>query len=341
MNKTLIIIPSLNPDEKILTVVKNLKEKGFQNILVINDGSNKEKESYFIKLEKEFNCEIISYEKNKGKGRALKIGFFEVLKKKNIENVITVDGDNQHKAIDVCRVNREIKKGHIVLGSRTFSKEVPFRSRLGNNVISNLFKCISRSNITDTQTGLRGFSIEDLDKVMNIEGERFEYEMNVLLNLDKLSLKVVEVPIETVYIENNKTSHFRVVSDSVKILNRIFKFMISSYICFIVDIALFSLLHYIVLTGSVFIAALLSRVASSYLNYCINYKVVFKGSKNNSKTLFKYYLLVVVVMFLTSTLTMLLQGVGNIVLVKIIVDFVLFIFNYNVQKKYIFKEEEC
>lgn len=227
MKETMIIIPSLDPDEKIIKVVKSLKEVGFNNILVINDGSSKETLKYFEVLKKEFGCDILSYENNLGKGNALKLGYESLLKNKSIKKVISVDGDGQHIVNDVVKVNNNIEEGSITIGTRTFGKGVPFRSRLGNKVSSIIFSTISKRKITDTQSGLRGIMRSDLDKIIRISGSRFEYEMNVLLNLKKISLNLIEIPIETIYIDNNKTSHYKVIKDSFKIFKVIIKNIIS------------------------------------------------------------------------------------------------------------------
>lgn len=338
MSETLIIIPSLNPDEKILTVVKTLKLKGFTNFLIINDGSEEENNHYFNSLKQDYGCEIITNKKNNGKGNALKQGFNRAIIMVNVESVITVDDDNQHKADDVLNVKKHLKIGHITLGSRIFTKDVPFKSYIGNKISSILFKYITKSNISDTQTGLRGMYIEDLKKIIEIDGERFDYEMNVILNLNRLSLNIVEVPIKTVYIENNETSHFKVITDTLKICSVIFKFLLSSLLCFCVDFTLFILLHYLILADNVFIPVLLSRMVSSFLNYKINYKVVFNSNKKSKTIMYKYYVLIFVIMILSSTLTTFFKGLGNIILVKMVVDSLLFIFNYNMQRKYIFKD---
>lgn len=344
MDEIYILIPSLDPDDKLIQVISSLKKHGFNNILLVDDGSaNKD---IFDKAKEKFSCEILTHSENKGKGRALKTGFNHILSisDNSIKGVVTVDGDNQHKAEDVLSVSQCLcsDTDTLVLGVRQFkgAENVPLRSRVGNEMSACVFRILSGESITDTQTGLRGIPISHLEKFIEVDGERFEYEMNVLLQLRKLGLKLEQIPIETVYLGENESSHFRPIADSLRVFGSIFKFAAVGIISFFIDYLLFTLLLYFVFKpDGVFISSIIARVVSSLVNFSLNYNVVFKSSGNKAVSLFKYYTLATVQMLLSSGGTVAGTSVLSPLVAKPLVDLILFFLSYYVQKKIVFKNK--
>jgi len=220
MKNICIIIPVLNPTSKIVSLVSDLIDKGAKHIVVINDGSDEGCENIFSQLEK-FSCIILSHKKNRGKGRALKTGFdYFINNYKNDIGLVTVDADGQHLVKDVVRLAarlNSIDSDTIFLGSRSFDSDTPFRSRFGNKITKYLFYFLTGIKINDTQTGLRAIPRNLIKRLIAIDGERYEYELNVLLGLRDNKIGVEEESIKTIYIDNNKTSHFRPLVDSFKI----------------------------------------------------------------------------------------------------------------------------
>lgn len=351
--KTTVIIPSLNPDSKLEAVVGSLVEAGYEDIVIVNDGSDEAHTEPFKRLEKLEQCTVLTHNVNKGKGSALKTAFSYILEnRKDVAGVITVDGDNQHKVHDItaCK-NRMLENNDtIILGCRDFSgKDVPFRSRFGNKFTSFTFKIACGVNISDTQTGLRAIPFKYLDKMLEIEGERFEYETNMLLSLKKYNIPYAEQKIETVYIEENQTSHFNPIVDSVKIYKVILKFMFSSLASSIIDILMFSILVWCIAgmvsnNARVLIATVGARVISSAFNCIFNKKAVFKSNASYKKVIAKYYVVCVIQTaisyLLVSGLSALFKTSANILLVllKIVVDVILFFISYRVQKAWVYKE---
>ena len=349
LNEIIIIIPSLDPDYKLLDVVEGLTNLGFGKILLIDDGSIPSNKQYFAIAQEKFGCELLTHEENKGKGTALKSAFsFVLTNHKDAKAVITVDGDNQHKPQDVLNIAQHIlDDDHIVLGVRTFRgrKDIPLRSRFGNYVSAAVFSITSGSRVSDTQTGLRGIPVTHLSNLMKIEGARFEYEMNVLLNLKKQKIKVREIPIETIYIGENESSHFRPITDSAKIIKTIGKFFCSGMLSFGIDILTFSLLTSFVfqdhdLVSRIFYSTLIARVVSSMFNFFMNYKVVFASGACVKKSMMKYYGLVIFQLICSWLGTSLLTSLFPFpIVMKVITDALLFILSFCIQKKYIFKGE--
>lgn len=225
MNKCIVIIPALNPDQMLLPYVKELSKFAFSQIIVVNDGSDPSHLPIFAELEK-YGCVILTHQQNLGKGQALKTAFRYVLENtgEDVHGVITVDADGQHAIKDVCNIAEMLMKNpdHLVLGSRHFDEEnVPVRSMLGNKLTSFAFYLLFGRNLADTQTGLRGISKKHLAWMIQLKGDRYEYEMNMLINAIKRNIVVQEHKIETIYFDRNASSYYKTVVDSLKILRRI------------------------------------------------------------------------------------------------------------------------
>ena len=229
MSKVAIVIPSYEPDERLTCLVNDLLNNGLGPIYIVNDGSGSEYDSIFESITEPVKASggaVLQHEVNRGKGRALKTAFEYILNNdKDVEFVVTADSDGQHtceciqRVIDASLKNRKC----MVLGVRTFDQEdVPWKSRVGNNLTVKVFEYITGVHITDTQTGLRAVPREYLPDLLNVKGERFEYETNMLLKMKRRGIGFVEQPIETVYEDENLGSHYNAVKDSW----RIFRIMI-------------------------------------------------------------------------------------------------------------------
>ena len=228
MNVT-IIVPSLDPDEKLLQVVEGLLSEGFRDILLVNDGSHADHVQPFVDAARHPEVTVLTHEVNRGKGRALKTAFaWCVENRPDIDGVVTVDGDNQHLPRDVraCAEAMLADPGKVWLGVRDFSLEhVPLRSRFGNTLTRGIMRMACGVSVTDTQTGLRAIPAGILPLMTRIEGERYEYETEMLLSLRPAGVGLGEIVIETVYINENETSHFNALKDSWKIYRIIFRHM--------------------------------------------------------------------------------------------------------------------
>ncbi len=349
----IIMIPSLNPDEKLVNYVEALSKQDFRHILIINDGSSEEYNGIFEQLKGFEKCTVISHEINQGKGRALKTGMEYVLTNfPDCVGIVTGDADGQHQLKDTINVARalEEKDDRLVLGSRDFNAgNIPARSSFGNKLTSQVFALMFGQKLMDTQTGLRGISLKIVPKMLQVSGERFEYEMNMLIECRKHKIEIFEVPIETVYIDENSSSHFRPVVDSIKIYLLIFKgflsFAFTSVSCTLLDLLLFQLFIAVILPETlgnrILIATIIARVISSVANFLINKNVVFHKKGSMVSSAIKYYILVVIQMFISAyAVTWLFNwlGLGEVVL-KAIVDTGLFFVNYFVQKNIIFKNK--
>lgn len=350
MNVT-VVLPSLNPDEKLMMVVKGLINEGFSDIVIVNDGSDSELMQPFEEAGQHKEVTILDHEVNKGKGRALKTAFEYCLKNRpNIDGVVTVDGDNQHRPDDImacCRKMME-RPGHVVLGVRDFSGDnVPKKSRYGNNITKFVFKVACGIKISDTQTGLRAIPSSLLKMMTEVSGERFEYETQMLLTLNQEEIPIDEVVISTVYIDENSSTHFNPLKDSIKIYMVIFKFLLSSILSFVIDFGMFTAFVYLIGDKAdrgirILVATCIARIVSSVFNYTFNRKAVFKSDAAIHKSVIKYYILCIcqttvsyVLVFLFATLTNAVNLQES--LIKAVVDCILFLISFQIQRHWVFR----
>lgn len=340
-----VIIPAYNPDEKIFLEFIEKLNKEFSKILVVNDGSSEECASVFKKIE-EMNIKLVKHSVNLGKGRALKTAFNEVLNTyPECIGSVCADCDGQHSIEDIKKCVHELEnnKNSLIIGARDFNKSnVPARSKFGNKITRGIFKIFIGLSITDTQTGLRAISNNLMRLFMNVKGERYEYETNMLIECKNQDINIVEVPINTIYIEENRTSKFNPIKDSISIYKMFAKYIFSAVSSFVIDIALFKLFLMIFnnanLVNSIICSTIISRIISSLYNFIINGKVVFKNI--NKSSLIKYVILVIVQMFVSAFAVEYLSKIIkiNTVIIKIFVDAVIFMVNFVVQREFVFKK---
>ena len=356
--RTIALVPAYEPDEKMLTLIDELKTKGFE-IVVVDDGSGRDYEEIFEKAEQK--AVVLTHNTNRGKGAALKTGLNYIYKymayseTSNTEMgqvrtsgkdavIVTVDADGQHTPEDALRIAKiaEARKGALVLGSRSFTGDVPARSMMGNTITRHVYSLATGVSVRDTQTGLRAFGRSMIPELLSIEGERYEYEINMLLELAREGTPIIEEDIETVYIENNKSSHFNTVKDSFKIYREIIKFSASSLIAFLIDYTAFAAL--LLITGSmalsngIAISNIGARILSSVVNYSINRKIVFGSNAKVSTSALQYFLLAGIILIgNTLVLSAFTTTLGiNSMIAKIMTELVFFSISWTVQKYVIF-----
>lgn len=348
--KSSVILPSYNPSERLLSALKGLIEQGFDDIIVVDDGSREECQRHFKAAELLNECTVLHHEVNKGKGRALKTGFEYFLKNRPDRlGAVTTDDDGQHTPKDVMECTQLMERsGKAVFGCRDFSlPEVPPKSRFGNKITAFVFRAFCGIKISDTQTGLRAFPREYMPLLCETSGERFEYETNVLLEMHRARLEFTEKRIETVYIDNNSETHFHPFRDSVKIYAVIFKFMLSSGFSSLIDILAFTIINMLLPASldsgvRILISTVGARIISSLFNFFANHKVVFRSKQKLSGTLGRYYLLCAVQMMCSYGIVFLLSALiapqYRILesVIKIVVDVLLFFISFRIQQNWVF-----
>ncbi len=335
----IVLIPAFEPDERLLALASEIASMGPDiRCVIVNDGSGPTFDAIFDAAA-ERGAHLVRQEPNRGKGAALKLGFAFVMRRFPGESVVCADCDGQHTSRDIARVMQDLAMhpGSIVLGIRDFKGTVPFRSRFGNTLTSKLFAAATRTDIADTQTGLRGYPASLLPWLCAVPGERFEYELSVLLQATRDNVPVRELGIETIYLERNATSHFRPLQDSVRIYWPLLKFAASSLIAFAVDTVVLMVMHS--LTGTVVTSAIVARVVSSTMNFALNRCIVFRDrdAKRLGREARQYWMLVVVLFLVNVTLLKAFVALGlPLLAAKVITEAVLFIGSFSVQRSVVF-----
>ena len=362
-----VLIPSLSPDEKLPAYVKELLAADFGLILVVDDGSAPEYQPIFSEIAKWDRCAVTHHEVNRGKGAALRTGFAYIQEHTGLQGILTADSDGQHTVPDTLKLTAELgEKEELLLGSRDFSRNnpnVPPKSRFGNRMTSGVFRVLYGHWLPDTQTGLRAFDRDLIDFMLSVSGDRFEYEMNMLIQCSAKKIPMRPITIETIYHEENKGTHFHPIRDSWRIykllLGSFLKFVSASLICMLVDVALFTLLkHWGFLAEleistawlralsrsvePVLLATVIARVCSASLNFLINKNMVFK-IKESKGAVWRYIVLCIGVMLASGVAVSALHALTgvNSTVIKLFVDFLLFFVNYRVQRAWVFPQKSA
>ncbi len=345
---TVVLVPAYNPDGKLTALLDELGKLGVR-VVVVDDGSEKGREVF--EAARERGIPVVAHARNRGKGAALKTGFKWILENcADCRSVVTADADGQHRPGDIARV-AVASLGHpggLTLGVRSFTGKVPLRSRFGNWWTRQFFFLATRLRIGDTQTGLRGIPAGLLQEMLALPGERYEYEMRMLADARRHAAPPLQIPIETVYIEENASSHFNPLRDSIRIYGALLKFCISSVACFLIDNAVFTLVFVAATNATqckratcVLVAMVAARALSASANYLFNRVVVFRSDASRVASFAKYWLLAGAIMLggyvCTAALSRLFDARGlAVTCIKIVVETALFFVSYGVQKRWIF-----
>ena len=350
-----VIIPAYRPDTRLIGLVAEVLDLGY-SVIVVDDGSGAAHAPVFRSLDP--RVIQLCHQKNRGKGAAIKTGLTYVLEEnaktpdefRQIRFVCIMDADGQHTPADMDRVMTAAEENPrgLTLGVREVSKKMPLRSRWGNAITRGIFRLLTSAKVSDTQTGLRAFSVDLIPDMLQVEGDRYEYEMGVLAYVARNRLGFTEVPIATLYEDRqNSTSHFRVIRDSILIYKGLFKFAGSSFFSFLVDYVAFITLVFLLrgrgdaeVVPVEIIANILARFMSGTANYLLNCRLVFHR-KPSFRTAGEYALLAVTILGLNTGVLYLWELTPlPIAVCKLFTEICMFLANYLVQKKLVFRKKK-
>jgi len=345
VSRTVVLIPAWQPDQSLIELVTRLLRYAFKAIIVVNDGSDRTHDHIFDALSKVVaeapaRVRVVHHAVNLGKGRALKTGLNYFLNNfPNSVGIVTADADGQHTPEDILAVAQQLESdaSRLILGARQFQGEIPLRSRVGNSITRNVFAALTGRRLSDTQSGLRGIPIELMPSLLKLSGEGYEYEMNVLTHASQSS-GVTEIPIQTIYIDGNRSSHFNPLLDSMRIYFVLLRFVASSLIAAGIDFVVFAFIFWA--TSNVLASMICGRV-SSVVNFAVNRRFVFSSKAGIRAALVKYYALVAAIgaaayysiRFLSGTLGM------NVMAAKILAETCLWLASFAIQRSFIFNRK--
>ena len=335
-----VLIPSFQPNVRMVGIVSEIRDAlPAARIVVVDDGSGARYASLFTAAER-LGATVLAHPVNRGKGEALKLGFEYVRRVAPGEAVVTADGDGQHRIHDIARVAEalwETDRPTLVLGGREFTGTVPIRSQLGNAVVRTVFRFTTGLAVRDTQTGLRGFPAELLEWACQVSGERFEYELSVLMEAAQQQIPVREISIDTVYLEHNASSHFRPIADSLRVLKPFLNFGAVSLLSFVLDFV--ALLAINAVTGNLLLSVLAARMFSGSVNFMLNRHLVFAADGGRTWRQAAGYLLLALALVAASygSLTVLTAAGLSLAVAKVISEVALYLVSYTVQRTLVFR----
>ena len=357
LGRCIVVIPALCPDPAVTEYVSTLLDKGFRQVVVVDDGSGPACADTFRELEYKEGCTVLRHEKNRGKGRALKTAFAHILNCPlwGGSAVVTAHADGQHSVQDVGAVAAAAaeEERRLVMGVRDLSlPHVPTRSKIGNRLTSWAFHLLYGARLSDTQTGLRGIPWGLLRWCAEIEGERFEYEMNMLIRAAREHVELRQVSIEVIYYNNNAGTHLHAVRDSWRVFRILMAglgwYTAAAGLSAAGDVLTFGLGNPVIFRPLSNLACywwstLTARALSSTINYTLNRRYVF-GAKPRPRTVVRYYCLwlgqLMCSYLLLLFMTLLFPALPPVVS-KALVDILLAIGSYQIQLHWVFREEDA
>ncbi|MFY1593147.1 glycosyltransferase family 2 protein [Micromonospora sp. WMMD737] len=217
MTQAVVVLPVYQPGERLVELVTDLRAvTPHTPVVVVDDGSDASS-ARLLRRVSDLGCTLRRLDCNRGKGSALKEGYQYVLRAHPGRDVVSADADGQHRAPDILHLAERVRDSRaIVLGVRRFDGDVPLRRRIGNALTRTLFKISTGVTATDTQTGLRAYPHELVRWLLTIPGERFDYEMAVLVAAARNRCPIEQVTVPTRYLDGNASSHFGMIIDSVR-----------------------------------------------------------------------------------------------------------------------------
>lgn len=350
-----VVIPALNPMPGLAEFVRELLRRGVPEVIVVNDGSDSSYNNIFNELDQLEHCTVLTHEKNYGKGRALKTAFSYFVKHySDLDGVVTADADGQHKTEDICKICERLSfhRSSLILGVRNFKEEnVPKRSYIGNMITSRIFQILYGYYLNDTQTGLRGIPAGEIPWMIDIKGERYEFEINMLIKARHRNINFVLIPIKTVYFDNNSGSHYSTVRDSLPIfmclISGLVQYSGATMVSAFFDVVSFFLFNTFILTSMtrparIFLSTVIARFISSICNYSMNRRIIFGDTGKLKSSAVRYYILCI---FQIMASYVMVYAFGmfwkvNESIIKIIVDIILGFGSYQTQLRWVFKNKD-
>ncbi|WP_449385234.1 glycosyltransferase [Cellulomonas soli] len=337
-----VLIPAYEPDTRLLTLVADLRTAG-HDVLVVDDGSGPDHAPLFAAATR-LGAHVLTHPRNRGKGQALRTGLAHLAATRPGQDVVCADCDGQHTPTDIDAVAARlaaVPDDTLVLGTRRFTGDVPTRSRVGNTVTRLLFRAVTGTAVHDTQTGLRGYPAAMIPWLLGVRGDRFEYELEILLRATTSGRRIVEHDIATVYLHANASSHFRPVADSLRVYLPLLAFAASSLTAFVLDTVLLLALH--ATTGNLLLSVIGARAVSCAVNFHLNRRLVFgrttraAGHTPRRGAAARYAALALTLLTANYLLLTALTTLGvPLLTAKVLTEATLFATSFEVQRRFVF-----
>lgn len=336
-----VLIPAYMPANSLVQIVEELAASPcVRAVVVINDGSGPEFSSVFSQLGRNDGVHLLAHVVNLGKGASLKTGLnYAACTFPESAGVVTADADGQHTVKDILRTARALSDSpqYLVLGARRFEGEVPFRSKLGNALTRHVLRAVTGQKVSDTQTGLRGIPMGFISTLVRLRPNGYDFELEVLLACKRTMRSVSEIPIETVYLDRNRSSHFNPLLDSMRIYFVLIRFAAVSFSTAVLDNLVFlAAFHFL---SHVLASLVVGRLVAGVFQYYMNKTSVFQAQVRSVLAFPRYWLSMVVFAAVSYGLINVLLSIGFAVpYAKLCAETVLFAFSFVVQRDFVFHQ---
>jgi glycosyltransferase involved in cell wall biosynthesis len=321
-------------------LLEEIRQSDPAPIVVVDDGSGPACRELFERASRVPGTTVLTNAVNLGKGAALKHGMNHILvNHPDCVVVVTADADGQHAVTDILKVANALQAGpaEVTFGCRDFKRDVPFRSKIGNVVSRYVYRFVVGLNLSDTQTGLRGIPRRLMELSLGIRSNRYEFETEQIIAAKTAGFKFTEVPIQTVYIDDNSGSHFNPILDSFRIYFVLLRYALSSVATALSDFIVFYILT---ANGIALLSANMSaRGVALWLQFVLLKKYVFK-----SKAGLPIFAAYVAYVFFSGYLSAAMQAqfaghfIDSALLAKVVVESVIWIFNFMFLRDIIFRK---
>jgi putative flippase GtrA len=336
-----VLIPAYQPSPQLAGIADALIARGAAPVVIVDDGSRPECRPLFDELATRRGVVVLRHAVNLGKGAALKTGINAILCAwPDIGSVVTADADGQHAPDDIARIleSAALNRDALVLGSRAFHGAVPWRSQFGNRITRGVVGALIGQHLRDTQTGLRAIPASLLPHLLRLPSSGYDFELDMLIASKRHGIPLVEVPIETIYLDGNRSSHFNPLLDSMRIYFVLVRFASVSMLSALIDNAVFALAYWT--TSELVLSQALARLASVAFNYFGVKKAVFLSRGRHGGVFARYLALVIA----SATMSVLLiRGMTavlpvGVVAAKLIAETLLFFVNFVVERDWVFRK---
>ncbi len=328
----IVLISTFEPDTSFVSFLKELKEIGVE-VLVIDDGSTISFQKTFEEAER--LVKVIHHEFSKGKGACIKTGL-EYIKANCHTNycVTTMDYQKKYAIEDVKAVLEEATRNPnaYVLGAKRRTKDTSKIKKLSSEAMRLAYQKKTGKDIYDTQAGLRAFTNNLTDFLLNIKGNHFDYEINCLLKCAEQNIEIKEVAL-------TKEEQILLEKKEIKTPEKeIFTFAMFPCIGIAIDFVLFLILF--LFSKQAILSNIFARIISSFINFSRDKKQIYKEEASTSKVA-KYYFLFVGGILLANTLIIaFLTSVFNlpVIFAKIITEIAIYAMCFSIKENWPAKE---
>ena len=331
------LIPSYQPTDILPGLLEELRRLTASPIVVVDDGSGSGYAAIFDRIRQMADVTVLANAINLGKGAALKHGMNHILvHHPDCIGVVTADADGQHAVADIMHVTEALQADpdRVVFGVRAFDTEVPLRSRFGNTVSRHIYRFLIGIDLSDTQTGLRAIPRRLMELCLAIRANRYEFETEQLVVIKAHRMPVREIPIQTIYIESNRDSHFRPLRDSARIYFVLLRYSIASIVTEMADLAVFATV--MAASGDLVWSNVIGRLVALWVQFMLLQSFVFR-LRGGAGTLAMYLGLVVVSGVISTALQLQIANIVPVpVIAKVMAEVLVFVFNFLFLRDFVF-----